>query len=119
VFRQIKHGRILGDVIGKFSETLPGEPPLQPLLTPVMRHGVACGRIGLEESRSRLRQEFSRLPEPLRGIDPAPAPYAVKFSACLRAELDRIRSEFARGTQNASATQEDQCYSPFKSHLET
>lgn len=115
VFRRMEHGRMAGDVIGQFSEPLAGEP----LLQPVMYRGIPCGRIDLEESRVRLREELSRLPAELRAIEPAPIPYPVTFSDRLRADLGRIRSELARGTQNATTSQEDQCYSPFKSHSET
>lgn len=123
VFRRIEHGRqnehqseqMTGDVIGRFDEPLAGEP----LLQPVMYGGISCRGINLEESRVRLREELSRLPAELRAIDPTPVPYPVSFSDCLRRDLDRICSELARGTQSAATSQEDQCYSPFKSHSET
>lgn len=115
VFRRIENGRVTGDTIGRFDEPLAGDP----LLRPVMYGGIPCGSINLEESRVRLRQELSRLPPELKAIDPATEPYPVTFSNCLRRDLDRICSELACGTQSAPVIQEDQCYSPFKSHSET
>lgn len=94
VFRQVKNGRMLGDMIGRFDEQLPGEP----LLQPVMRQGVPTTRIDLEESRLRFQRELALLPGELRAIDPSPVTYAVSFSACLDRDLDRIRSQFSHGT---------------------
>jgi nicotinate phosphoribosyltransferase len=94
VFRRVENGRMIGDVIGRFDEPLPG----QPLLQCVMRNGVPTTRIDLGESRCRLQHELACLPDQLRAIEPSPVPYAVSFSACLGRDLDRIRSELARGT---------------------
>lgn len=46
----------------------------------------------------RFQREQARLPDQLRAIEPSPVPYLVSFSACLDRDLDRIRSEFSRGT---------------------
>jgi nicotinate phosphoribosyltransferase len=94
VFRQIENGRMVRDVVGKFDETLPGEP----LLQPVMRQGVGTGRIGLEESRQRFRRERERLPDHFRELEPAPTPYPVSFSERLQNDLDTIRRKLAHGT---------------------
>lgn len=91
VFRQIENGRMVGDVIGRFDEQLPGEP----LLQPVMLRGKSTLSIELEESRRRLQCELTRLPEHLRSLDPAPAGYPVGFSEFLQRDLDRIRAELA------------------------
>lgn len=103
VFRQIEDGRMTGDVIGRFDERLPAVPLSQnePLLQLVMRRGVPCAPINVEESRARFRRELSRLPDKLQAIDPAPVPYPVTFSEALRQDLDRIASEVAHGTQSA------------------
>jgi len=93
VFRQVENGRMVRDLIGKFDETLPGEP----LLQLVMRRGVATARIDLEESRQRFRRERQRLPDHLRALEPAPAPYPVSFSEDLENDLDEIRRRLARG----------------------
>ncbi len=94
VFRQVESGHMIGDVIGRFDESLPGEPLLQPM----MRQGVLTRHIDLQESRRRLRCELALLPHQLRAIEPSPVPYPVSFSECLRDDLARIRSELARGT---------------------
>ena len=93
VFRQIEDGRIIGDVIGRFDELLPGEP----LLQPVMRRGVPTTRIDLGESRCRFQRELARLPVQLRAIEPSPVPYPVSFSARLDHDLDRLQSGLACG----------------------
>lgn len=97
VFRRIENGSMTGDLIGRFNESLAGEP----LLEPMMRHGVPATRIDLEESRFRLRGELARLPEQLRALEPSPVPYPVSFSETLRHDLARIRSEITCGTQSA------------------
>jgi nicotinate phosphoribosyltransferase len=94
VFRRVENGRMIGDVIGRHDEPLPGEPLLQSL----MRSGVPTTPIDIEESRRRFQRELARLPDQLRAIEPSPVPYPVSFSACLDRDLDRIRSELARGT---------------------
>jgi nicotinate phosphoribosyltransferase len=94
VFRRVENGRMIGDLIGRFDEPLPGEP----LLQPVVRSGIPTTPIDLEESRRRFQRELARLPDHLRAIEPSPVPYPVSFSACLDRDLDRIRSELARGT---------------------
>jgi nicotinate phosphoribosyltransferase len=94
VFRQVENGRMIGDVIGRFDEPLPGEALLQPM----MRQGAPTTRIDLGESRCLFRREQSRLPDQLRAIEPSPVPYPVSFSECLRDDLNRIRSELACGT---------------------
>ena len=94
VFRRVENGRMIGDVIGRYDEPLPGEP----LLQRVVRSGVPTTPIDIEESRRRFQRELARLPDQLRAIEPSPVPYPVSFSACLDRDLDRIRSELARGT---------------------
>jgi nicotinate phosphoribosyltransferase len=94
VFRRVENGRMIGDVIGRYDEPLPGEP----LLQPVVRSGVPTTPIDIEESRRRFQRELARLPDHLRAIEPTPVPYPVSFSTCLDRDLDRIRSGLARGT---------------------
>ncbi len=94
VFRRVENGLMIGDVIGRFDEALTGEPLLQPM----MQHGVPTARIDLEESRCRFRREQSRLSDQLRSINPSPVPYPVSFSARLNSDLDHIRSKFNHGT---------------------
>jgi nicotinate phosphoribosyltransferase len=94
VFRRMENGRMIGDVIGRFDEQLPGEP----LLRPVMRHGVPTARIDLEDSRRRLKCELARLPSHLRALETSITPYSVSFSECLHRDLERIQAALAHGT---------------------
>jgi nicotinate phosphoribosyltransferase len=94
VFRQVENGRMIGDAIARFDERLPGEP----LLQPVMRHGIPITRIDLEESRYRFQRELVRLPDQLRAIEPSSVPYPVSFSTRLDHDLERIRSGLGYGT---------------------
>lgn len=93
VFRQVEEGILARDVIGRFDERLPGEP----LLRPLMKQGRAVARVDLSESRSRLQSELERLPPPVRGLDPAPAPYPVHYSERLQADLEAIRQRLRGG----------------------
>ena len=89
VFRRVEDGRIVRDVIGRYDETLEGEP----LLQPVMRRGarLAAGRVSLEEARVHARRELEQLPEVLRSLAPAEVPYRVEISPALQADHDALR----------------------------
>jgi nicotinate phosphoribosyltransferase len=80
----------------------------EPLLAPVMRDGRRLGPApSLAEIRERVRAELAALPEPLRGLDPAP-PYPVEVAPALRdlaAEADRL---VARGAAVGGALDGDQ-----------
>lgn len=89
VFRQVKNERMVRDVIGRFDESLPGKPLLQPLLL----QGQAATRIEIKESRRRLRRELELLPNHLQKLEPAPHPYPVRFSERLQADLHAIRGK--------------------------
>ena len=91
VFRQIEHGRMARDVIGRFDEKLPGEPLLQPLL----RNGKAAAAVDLGESRRRLGLELERLPERLRDLQATSAPYPVSVSGRLEADFGALCRELA------------------------
>jgi nicotinate phosphoribosyltransferase len=92
VFRQTRNGTFSGDMIGRFDETLPGNP----LLLPVMRAGVPLTSVNLNDSRKRLRLALSRLAPALRELDSAQTPYPVTFSEGLREDLDRFSGHLAR-----------------------
>jgi nicotinate phosphoribosyltransferase len=96
VFREIESGRMIGDIIGRYDENLPGEP----LLQLAMLHGVLTTRIDLEESRRRFQSELARLPDHLRRLDPAPAEYPIQFSECLQNDLATV-SQGLRGVKFA------------------
>jgi nicotinate phosphoribosyltransferase len=88
VFRMEEGSRAVRDVIARAGERLPGRP----LLVNVMEGGrrLPPGRVTLDESRSRARDELGRLPERLLAIDPADPPYPVEVSAALRAGRDLL-----------------------------
>jgi nicotinate phosphoribosyltransferase len=87
IFRQIKDGRMTGDVIGRFGERLPGEQ----LLNPLVVGGRPTAQIRLAESRKRLHSVLALLPEHLLSLQSALPPYPVNFSEQLQADLDAIR----------------------------
>jgi len=89
VFRQTQNERMTADVIGKFDESLPGEP----LLKPILLHGQPVGPIQLAESRKHLQSELQRLPNHLRGLESIPPPYPVNFSKRLEADLSAIQQK--------------------------
>jgi nicotinate phosphoribosyltransferase len=92
VFRQVENGRMVRDVIGRFDERLPGEPLLQPLI----EHGQSAVTIDLNESRLRLHRELEKLPEPLRGLKPAPTPYPVAISERLQSDFNVLSRQLMR-----------------------
>ncbi len=87
VFRQIENGRMVGDVIGRFDESLAGEK----LLRPLMVGGQAAAEIKLAESRKHLQCELQLVPNYLRRLEPASPQYPVIFSERLKSDLDGIR----------------------------
>ena len=89
IFRQLEKGVMVGDVIGRFDEQLPGEPLLQPL----WRDNLPETGMGLDESRSRLRQEIKRLPHHLLKLESAQPLYRVSISKRLRADFENARAE--------------------------
>jgi nicotinate phosphoribosyltransferase len=87
VFRRIDDGRIVGDVIGRFDEDLPGKR----LLKPLMQHGRPAARVDLDESRLRLQRELDQLPSRFRQLQTSQPPYPVSFSERLQHDLDIAR----------------------------
>jgi nicotinate phosphoribosyltransferase len=74
-------GRLAGDVLALATEPQEGEP----LLVPAMRAGrVVEPRDTLARARERAHDQVVRLPEALRSLEPAPAPYPVVVSDGLR-----------------------------------
>jgi nicotinate phosphoribosyltransferase len=102
VFRQVEDGRMAGDVIGRFDETLSGEPLLQPLL----RRGRPAARIELNKSRKCLRHEFERLPAHLRSLESASPPYPVRFSRHLQDDFEAARLRLSSRVTPAQRTLE-------------
>jgi nicotinate phosphoribosyltransferase len=98
VFRQLGKGRMTGDVIGRFDESLAGDQ----LLKPLMIGGRVATEIKLAESRKRLQCELQLLPDHLRGLEPVPPQYPVSFSERLQADLDSIRRKLGFGGTQGS-----------------
>ena len=81
VFRVEAEGRALRDVIGRWTESLPGRP----LLRAVMHNGarLPAGGEALDEARKRAQREMASLPPRLRAIEPSDPPYPVEVSEAL------------------------------------
>lgn len=92
VFRRVENERMLGDMIGRFGESLPGEPLLQPLL----KRGVPVVHMDLRQSRDYLRRELERLPAHLHELETAALAYPVAFSEHLQHDLAEARRQVIR-----------------------
>lgn len=88
VWRVEEDGRAVEDVIARATEDLPGRP----LLFPVMKGGrrLIEGPTDLGTARNRTRDEIARLPDRIRGLDPAIPPYPVGLSRELQGARDKI-----------------------------
>jgi nicotinate phosphoribosyltransferase len=88
VFRVEEGGRAVRDVIARWGEDLPGRP----LLRQVMRGGrrLHAEPGGPGEARARAREEIARLPDAVRGLEPATPPYPVALSPRLQAHFEEV-----------------------------
>jgi nicotinate phosphoribosyltransferase len=93
IFRQIDEGMMIGDIIGRFDDSLAGEPLLKPLII----DGQPVAEVSLNESRKRLQAELQSLPIHLRDLQTLPPPYPVSFSDPLQADLQTIRRRLGYG----------------------
>ncbi len=85
-------GRMCEDVLTLETDPQEGEP----LLTPVMRSGRRIGPLpSLAEARARAAAELARLPDALRGLEPAP-PYPVRIAPALRALVREVDERMGR-----------------------
>jgi nicotinate phosphoribosyltransferase len=85
--RRGEDGRFAGDTLALAGEPLAGEP----LLVPVMRAGSTVGpQPDLAQSRELARQQVASLPEALRTLEPAKAPYPVVVTEALKALAAQI-----------------------------
>lgn len=83
-------GRADHDVIALEGEPVTGG---RPLLERVMASGRRVGpRAGLDTARDRAKGAIAKLPDRLRGLDRAAAPYVVLASPALRDLEDRLRA---------------------------
>ena len=80
VYRRLREGVMVGDVVALADEALAGRA----LLTPAMRNGRSLLRDSLGDLRARATAGLTELPAPLRRLDGAPPrPYPVTISSSL------------------------------------
>jgi nicotinate phosphoribosyltransferase len=91
VWRRLAGGRMAGDTVALADEPGDGEP----LLVEVMRDGEVTRRESIDAARARVREQLARLPDGLRTLDPAAAPYTVGVSDALQAAFERARAAAA------------------------
>jgi nicotinate phosphoribosyltransferase len=91
VFRVERGGIAEHDVLTRADEQDAGRP----LLEQVMKNGIRLrtGRITLDASRERAREELQRLPARVRGLAAADPPYQVVISEALRSATEALRRE--------------------------
>ena len=109
IFRRYdRDGRMIGDVLTLEGDQLEGEA----LMQPVMRAGRRIAPpLPLVESRARVLNELSRLPEPLRRLAQAP-PYPVRVSEAIErlaqaVDAKQLRSGAAHLNLGATPSQQD------------
>lgn len=92
VFRIEENGRAVRDVIARHDEAVPGRP----LLRKVMEGGrrLPEGHESLEDARARARDELTRLPDPVRALEPAVPPYPVEISERLRRDQREVAARY-------------------------
>lgn len=91
VHRRREGGRIRGDIIALHDEDVPGA---EPVLEPAMEGGRRTAPPPeLGEVKERCARAVAELPDELRGIEPAPAPYPVDRSAGITGLLERLARE--------------------------
>lgn len=88
VFRVEDGGVATRDVLARASEDLPGRPLLQLVMNEGRR--LPAGTVATGDARSRAAREVARLPERIRGLDPADPPYPVETSPGLASYQDEV-----------------------------
>ena len=91
VFREIREGRAVRDVIGRFDEALPGRP----LLAPVMRKGRAlpAARPTIAAIRAQAQDALGELPDDVQALEPVEHPFEVAISPMLAEDERRLREQ--------------------------
>jgi nicotinate phosphoribosyltransferase len=93
VLRHLRDGRFDHDVVTLEGDTQAGSP----LLVPVMRNGRRLhAPESLQTMRERAAAQLASLPECLKTLEPATAPYRVEISPALHelaAQVDRVTGE--------------------------
>ncbi|MFQ5670942.1 MAG: nicotinate phosphoribosyltransferase [Acidobacteriota bacterium] len=95
VFRQVREGRVVQDILARREEQVDG----QPLLFPVMKGGRRSPSLrgGLAAARERARSSIAALPGAIQALQPAVPPFPVQVSAGLAAALSEISRSLGRG----------------------
>jgi nicotinate phosphoribosyltransferase len=90
VFREVKDGTCVGDMLGQMDEELPGER----LLVKVMEGGRRLTNVddSLSSARRHAASELAACPRALRSLDDAEAGYVVRPSPKLELALERFRA---------------------------
>lgn len=87
VYRVSRDGVLDHDRLALASETLDGEP----LIQPVMREGKRLGSTPtLSASREVALRALETLPARLHSLEPSPVPYRVEITTTLRALADDV-----------------------------
>jgi len=87
VFRVMKDGKLAHDRLALIDEKVDGEA----LIRPMMREGRRLAPAPmLAELRARTLAALGTLPEALRSLDAAPAPYRAEVTPALRALADEV-----------------------------
>jgi nicotinate phosphoribosyltransferase len=88
IFRTERRGTVVGDVLARAHEQLPGRP----LLQKVMEGGARLPNASpsLDEVRRRARRELESLPAELLRIEPAERPFPVALSPSLASYADEL-----------------------------
>jgi nicotinate phosphoribosyltransferase len=96
VFRNYREGQMIGDVIGRFDESLPGER----LLQAVMRRGrrLDAARTSLRAARAHARAQLMALPEHLKQVRSAEDAYEVRLSPALESASAQLRQTLQSAT---------------------
>jgi nicotinate phosphoribosyltransferase len=96
IYRQEEGSTAVRDVLAQAGEALPGRP----LLVEAMKNGARqpAGEVDLDAARQRARDEIDRLPERVRGIDPAKSAYPVEISAGLQRAYESALREVEPAT---------------------
>ena len=98
VFREIRDGRAVRDVIGRFNEVLPGRP----LLAPVMRKGrrLPHAHPTLAAIRAYARDAFRVLPDDVQALAPVEHPFEVAISPMLAEDERRLREQIMKAIRS-------------------
>ena len=90
-------GHFAGDIIGLEGENIPGAETLLDLVMSGGKRNVP--RTDLSAARERCRDQRSRLPEPLRSLTGATAPYPARYSERLEDLLREVRRRMERAAR--------------------